>query len=148
MRANTKTRYGIRTMMELVRQGPDQAVHQKVISENQDISYKYLDHIIAGLKSAGLISTVSGKKSGYRLSRSPDKITVYDVYKAFNPRLAVVDCLSDAGLCDRENKCAVRCYWDGLNDVITKYLKSQSIQDLVHEQLELDTQQEGLTYNI
>ena len=134
--------------MELVRQGPDQAVYQKVISENQDISYKYLDHIIAGLKSAGLIATVSGKKSGYRLTRSPDNITVYDIYKAFNPRLAVVDCLSDAGLCDKEDKCAVRCYWEGLNDVITGYLKSQSIHDLVQDQLELDKQHEGLTYNI
>lgn len=148
MRANTKTRYGIRTMMELVRHGPDQALHQKVISENQDISYKYLDHIIAGLKSAGLITTVSGKKSGYRLTRSPDNITVYDIYKAFNPHLAVADCLSDAGVCDRENKCAARCYWEGLNGVIAEYLKSQTIHDLVQDQLKLDKQHEGLTYNI
>ncbi len=43
---------------------------QKEIAENQEVSVKYLDHIIADLKAAGLVVNVGGKKSGYRSEKS------------------------------------------------------------------------------
>lgn len=148
MKVNTKTRYGIRTIMELALRRAENDIYQKDISRNQEISYKYLDQIIAGLKSAGLAISVSGKKSGYRLTREPDKITTYDIYTAFNSGPAVVDCLSDHGICAKKEKCAVRDFWEGLNDVIVEYLKSKTVNDLVKNQAKLDKQQEGLIYHI
>ncbi|MCK5464211.1 MAG: Rrf2 family transcriptional regulator, partial [Bacteroidales bacterium] len=47
MKFNTKTRYGLRTMIELAMQGNGKGVLQKEISERQEISLKYLDQIIA-----------------------------------------------------------------------------------------------------
>ena len=45
-----------RAMMEIARNGSENGVFQKDISQRQDISNKYLDHIIHGLKVAELIS--------------------------------------------------------------------------------------------
>ena len=148
MKINTKARYGTRAILELALNDTQEGVYQKDISINQDISYKYLDQIICGLKAGGLIGSVSGKKSGYRLTRNPSKITVYDIYNAFNHNLAVVDCLADKRICSKHEKCAARDLWSGLNSVIESYLKSKTIDDLVKKQHELENQNEGLTYQI
>ncbi len=148
MKVNTKTRYGIRTLMELARNDSGAGMHQKDIAVNQDISYKYLDHIIAQLKSSGLIVPVSGRKSGYRLTRKPEEIAVYDVFTAFNSTLALLDCLFDGELCEKHERCAAREFWDGLNSVIENYLKDRTIGDLIDRQSALESQQGGLAYQI
>ncbi len=137
---NTKVRYGVRTAMELALKKPGEDIYQKDISINQEISYKYLDQIIAGLKSAGLVTTVSGKKSGYILTREPGRISVYDIYTAFNPGLAVVECLSDEEVCKKEERCAAKHFWEELNDVVERYLKSITINDLLEKQVEINKQ--------
>ena len=140
MKINTKVRYGVRTAMELALKKPGEDIYQKDISVNQEISYKYLDQIIAGLKSAGLVTTVSGKKSGYILTREPDRISVYDIYTAFNSGLAVVECLSEEVICKRGKKCATKQFWEELNDVVENHLKSITINDLLEKQVELGKQ--------
>jgi Rrf2 family protein len=104
MKLNTKTRYGIRAMIELAMDWGGKGMFQKEISERQEISYKYLDHIISALKTKGLISNVDGKKSGYRLAKKPEEISVYDIYKAFEPALQIVDCIGEHGECVRAKK--------------------------------------------
>ncbi len=140
MKMNTKVRYGLRTAIELASKKPGEDIYQKDISMNQEISYKYLDQIIAGLRSAGLVTTVSGKKSGYILAREPGNISVYDIFTAFNPGLAVVECLSDEVICKREGKCAAKYFWEELNDVVEKHLKSVTIKDLLMKQVEINKQ--------
>jgi Rrf2 family protein len=131
---NTKTRYGIRTMMEIALQDYSKGVFQKDISSNQDISFKYLDQIISALKAAHLITNVKGKKSGYTLTRHPSHITIYDIHKAFEPDLAIVDCLSEMIDCSREKYCAPRDLWEGLNDTIVEYLQNYTLEDLAERQ--------------
>lgn len=137
MKFNTKTRYGLRTMIELAMLDGDKGILQKDISKNQNISMKYLDHIVAHLKAAGLIINVAGKKSGYRLTRSADKISVYDIYRAFDHDLSIIDCLSEEGFCSRDKMCAARDFWDKLNEKIISYMESVRLSDLSEKQLHL-----------
>ena len=134
MKFNTKTRYGLRTMIELAMNGNDSGVYQKEISERQEISFKYLDQIIASLKASGLIVNSEGRMSGYILSKNPEEINVYDVFKAFQHELMIIDCLQGEGNCSREGKCATREFWGGLNDLIVNYLESTNLKDLAEKQ--------------
>ena len=48
MKINTKTRYGLRTLLELALNNDNRGgIYQKEIAERQNISNRYLDHIIA-----------------------------------------------------------------------------------------------------
>jgi len=138
MKFNTKTRYGLRTLIELAMHGSDTGVYQKEISERQEISFKYLDQIIASLKASGLIVNSEGRMSGYVLTRDAQKINVYDVYKAFQHELMIIDCLKGEGNCSREGKCATRDFWDGLNKLIVEYLESTSLNDLAQKQVAIN----------
>ncbi len=135
MKFSTKTRYGIRTMLEIALDKEQHGVFQKDIAKNQRLSIKYLDHIIPALKVAGLISNLKGKKSGYILGREPSQISMYDIHKAFEPDVCVVDCLEHKVTCDRMEGCSARHFWVGLNDKIIEYLKSVTLESLKTDHL-------------
>jgi Rrf2 family protein len=137
MKINTKIRYGIRTMIEIGLNWEGEGVFQKEISRNQEISFKYLDQIISALKASGLILNSEGRGSGYRLSREPESITVYDVYKAFENDLCVVDCISAGSDCNRDQICPTKDFWHQFNQHMVDFMESTSIGDLVKKQKEL-----------
>lgn len=139
MKFSTKTRYGIRAVLEIALNNSESGIYQKDIAKNQDISYKYLDQIINGLKVAGIVSKAGGRKSGYILTRPPEKITVYDVHNAFEPGICVIDCISDhTAQCKREGICAMRGFWGKLNNKVIRYFKSVTIRDLMDDHIKLE----------
>ncbi|MEF8811854.1 MAG: Rrf2 family transcriptional regulator [Bacteroidales bacterium] len=148
MKVNTKTRYGLRTMIEIALQENNRGILQKDIAKREDISEKYLDHIIAGLKAAGLITNVAGKKSGYMLTQPANKLTTYDIYKAFNNDLALADCLEQGKQCNKEEFCAANDFWNELNDHIKEKMNSVTLKQLAEKQNELHNQSGPQLYYI
>lgn len=132
MRFSTKTRYGIRTMIEIASDRTGKGVLQKDIAVSQDISVKYLDHIISALKAAGLINTVKGKKSGYILTRKPDEITIFDIHNAFENGICVIDCVSLNTTCEKDGRCQSQVFWKGLNEVVLQYFKGTTLADMMN----------------
>jgi len=134
MRVNTKVRYGLRTILEIAGSEIGRGVLQKEISENQEISVGYLDAIIANLKSAGLIVNYSGKSSGYVLARPAEKISVYDVYRAFEPEVTLVNCTCPTDDCTRLNICPTTDYWFYLNQIIKNEMKKTMLSALIKKE--------------
>jgi len=131
MKFNTQIRYGMRAMVEIAKADQKIGIFQKDISEKQKISIKYLDHIIHSLKTAGLIVNIKGKKSGYRLTRNPSEITMLDIHNAFEPEIAVIECLSEHITCEFELICNTNSFWHGLNDIIIEYFSNATLEDLL-----------------
>jgi Rrf2 family protein len=133
LKLNTRIRYGLRAVLEIALDESGSGVFQKDIAARQKIPIKYLDNIIASLKTAGLIVNAKGKKSGYILTRKPAEIKILDVYNAFESGVVVVDCLSGSYICELSPKCGVKGYWNGLNNLIINYLESYTLEDLVKD---------------
>lgn len=138
MQFSTKTRYGIRAMVEIAMEDGNIGVFQKDIAASQNLSVKYLDHIIAKLKAASLIIPFKGRKSGYKLTRSTDLISMHDIHLAFEESICVIDCLCDQAVdCDRKDTCTVVDFWEGLNNQVIKYMKSVSLADILKKNINL-----------
>ena len=125
-------------MIELAMQWNGRGVYQKEISERQGISFKYLDQIIASLKASGLIVNSAGRMSGYMLTKDPEKISVYDIFNAFEHELAIIDCLTGEGICNRDRTCSSRDFWNDLNRVIIEYMESTKLDDLAQKQRQIN----------
>jgi Rrf2 family protein len=123
----------MRAILEIALDQSETGVFQKDISVRQRISIKYLDSIIASLKTAGLIMNVRGKKSGYRLTREPVKIKVIDIFNAFEPGISIVECMNNNFNCENASKCAVRDFWGGLNQMMVNYFENHTLEDLLRE---------------
>jgi Rrf2 family protein len=119
-------------MLEIASDETGTGVMQKDIADKQELSVKYLDHIIAALKAAGLIVNVKGKKSGYRLTRKPSQISILDIHNAFEKGICVIDCVSLDGKCKRNGKCKSQVFWQGLNEVVLNHFKSTTLENLMN----------------
>ena len=130
MKINKKVRYGLRAMTE-IRDNHQFGILQKQISENQSIPLYFLDSIITGLRNANLITNYSGKSSGYILARSAKEISVYDIYCAFEPELALVNCICESNECNRSGICPTKDYWFKLNNQIKQMMKNAYLDTLI-----------------
>ena len=135
-------------MIELAIHGNGEGVLQKEISERQEISFKYLDQIINSLKVSGLIANADGRMSGYTITKDPAKISVYDIYKAFEHELTIIDCLAGEGICKRDRLCAAREFWNDLNNLIVEYLKSIKLKELSQKQEKINESEAANMFHI
>lgn len=127
-----KVRYGLRALTDIAEnQQTSDGVYQKDISRRQDIPLKYLDTIITGLRNNGLIMNVAGKRSGYTLMKNPAEISVYDVYRAFEAELTLVNCLCDSMECKRSDICPAKDYWFELNKHLKTAMQNSSLQQVI-----------------
>ncbi len=134
MQFSTKVRYALRAMMELAADHGEDPLHLKEIARRQGISDKYLEQVMAPLRTQGLVYTRKGSRGGYTLSRSPEEISLFEVVQAVEGTLAPVSCVDHADLCERVDVCATRDLWGRIKELVSGELKSMSLADLVQEQ--------------
>ncbi|MDZ7778066.1 MAG: Rrf2 family transcriptional regulator [Bacteroidales bacterium] len=131
MKLNTKVRYGLRAMVDIAANQEQGGVLQKTISTRQQISVKYLDVIISSLKRQGLIINTAGKKSGYKLTRPAEEISAYDIYRAFEPELLLVNCIYNKIICERSDTCVAHDYWSELNQHLKTLMENTSLKQVM-----------------
>ncbi len=134
MLISTKGRYALRVMIDLSEHQSDGFIPLKVIAERQGISEKYLESIIKLLVKAQLLNGLRGKGGGYKLTKSPDQYTVGAILRLTEDSLAPVACLEPGALpCSRMAECRTISMWQELDKLITNYLDSITIADLVQQ---------------
>lgn len=131
MQISTHFRYGLRVLVELASSGNSKPLSLKLISERQELPVKFIEHLVSKLKSAGIVQSYRGKFGGYLLARSPEDITLLDVFIALEPRQKILKCLSKPGECIRRNGCLTYPVWEGLQEVITQYLNNINVAELI-----------------
>ena len=93
MKLSTKGRYGTRLMIDLAENLTKGPVLLKDIAERQNISEKYLSRLAAVLKGSGLLLSFRGARGGYKLSRSPELITLKDILISIEGPMTLVGCV-------------------------------------------------------
>ena len=137
MKISTKGRYALRMLVDLAEHQNCGFVALKDIADRQNISKKYLEQIIPIFNKSDILKTTRGSQGGYMLSRSPDKYTVGEILRLTEGSLAPVDCLNQDPIeCERSGICATLPVWQGLNRVISEYLDSITLQDILDKQKE------------
>lgn len=132
MLISTKGRYALQVLTDLAEHHSDGYVSLKEVAHRQEISEKYLEAIIKLLVKDGILTGLRGKGGGYRLSQSPDHISVYRVLQLTENSLAPVSCLEESSTpCTRMVDCRTLSLWQGLDQVISEYLDRYTVADLI-----------------
>ena len=78
MRYSTRTRYGLRFLINLAGRPAGACVQLAEIAREEGVSVKYLEQIVRVLRPAGILRSARGAKGGYALAKSPDAIRMDD----------------------------------------------------------------------
>jgi Rrf2 family protein len=121
----------MRAILELADNYGKGPMQTRVIAQRQDISAKYLEQLMATMKSAGLIRSQRGVKGGYMLTRPPDKVKLSEVFDIFEGPVATVECVTNETYCSRAGDCIARQVWSEVQQAIRNVLKSTTLQDAI-----------------
>src|SRR5688500_20389149 len=98
---STKAEYGVRLMVELGRRAGDELADEadpvalSSVAEDEVLPLSYLEHLVAKLRQAGLVTSVRGAHGGYLLTRPAAQIQMLDVVLALEGTIAPIECCHD-----------------------------------------------------
>jgi Rrf2 family protein len=148
MRLSTRSRYGVRLMLNLAINSAKGPIFLKDIASDEDISEKYLGQIIIPLKAKGLVNTFRGAHGGYILSCPASEIKLREIIETLETDLSPVDCVGNSSVCNRASDCVTRDVWCRMGSLIIEFLDSISLEDLVNNYKEKTSAGRGADYNI
>jgi Rrf2 family cysteine metabolism transcriptional repressor len=131
MKLSTRSRYGLRAILELAIEYGNKPMQIKTIAEREDISNKYLEQLMSILKSSGLVRSIRGPKGGYLLAKAPADIKLSDVFVALEGPMLTVECVDHPEFCVRCTDCVTRQVWTDIQTAMMGVLEAQTMQDLV-----------------
>ncbi len=132
MKMSTRSRYGLRFMVYLGFKYGNGSIRLNEVAEHEKISEKYLEQIVPYLKSAKLVNSQRGNSGGYQLSVPPDEITLKEIIEPLEGSLILVDCTkkNEYG-CSLQSTCATQGMWSELDGIISNFLHTTKLSDLV-----------------
>src|ERR1700694_4890851 len=83
MNISVKSEYALLAVFDLALQAAGEPVKIADIARRQAIPQKFLELILASLKQGGFVESRRGAEGGYLLARTPNQITVGEVFRFF-----------------------------------------------------------------
>jgi Rrf2 family transcriptional regulator, cysteine metabolism repressor len=115
--------YGTQIMVYLARRYGQGLMSVTIISEELNISNRYVEQLISTLRKAGLVKSSRGAVGGYELARQPAKITLFEI----------VSSLESSESTKRSNidESSVRDLWIMIQKKIHTSLNSITLEEMV-----------------
>ena len=110
MQLSMRTDYALRALFTLVEHHNGNPIPIGELARRNDVPKRFLEHIMLDLKERGWVQSTAGKKGGYVLAKSPEKITMGEVVRHFDGFLAPIHCVSvtEYKRCSQESVCRFR----------------------------------------
>lgn len=134
MRVSTRVEYGLVALADIaINSERGETVSSADIAERQNISQKYLEQIIIGLRQGGFVKGLKGSRGGYVLSRPADKIYLSEILNALDNNI-----LADAHESEEEQLNDIRssvnsCLWSKINSYMRKFAEQMTLSDVLGE---------------
>src|SRR6201995_5407962 len=136
---STKAEYGVRLMIELGRQPGSTPISLNSIAESEHLPLSYLEHLVAKLRKAGLVTSTRGAHGGYRLAQPAADITMDAVVQALEGQIAPMECFHETPegkvLCSHEDDgdraCSTKLLWTRGQNGGPKALAGTPLAELV-----------------
>ena len=137
---SSKAEYGVRLMVELGRQAPEQPTSLKSLADAEGLPLAYLEQVVARLRKADLVMSARGAHGGYWLARDPAEITMYDVVAALEGAIVPMECFvhdeMERVVCSHlpqegSGPCATKLLWTRVQGGIVSALQATTLAELV-----------------
>ena len=131
MKLSTRSRYGLRLMVQLAQNYGKDPVSIKNICEEEELSEKYLSQLVIPLKNQGLVIPIRGAGGGYILGKKPEEITLKDIVEVFEGNIMLVSCTENEFMCNKTSECAAHKAWKIIGESISKTLSSLNLKKII-----------------
>jgi Rrf2 family protein len=130
-----KGKYGLKAMVHLAGMEPGRPALVADIAQQNNISKKFLDAILAELRNAGFVRSKKGRGGGYVLARAAHEIRVGHIIRVLDGPLAPFPCASKTAYrrcqdCADEDHCSVRLMMLEVRNSVATILDNRSLAEM------------------
>ena len=127
-----KTDYALRCLVILAEASAKQLVSVHYLAETEKIPEDLLHKVMQALRRAKLVRATRGRSGGFRLSKSPQKITVLQVLEVLEGPFAVNRCFLSSDRYQRQEVSSLHKKFVAIQEELISFLRSVTIAELVH----------------
>ena len=137
MRLTKRGEYALRTLIKLgmAEKMGREVVSVSTIAHAEKLPFKFLENILAELKQAGYVESKRGKLGGAMLAKPASKITIGEIVRLIDGRLAPIGCASETDYekcsCPDETHCGLRMLMIDVRNSIARILDQYTLADVV-----------------
>lgn len=130
-----KTQYAFHALTYLAENQDKGPVLISEISQERQISLKFLENILLEMKKAGVLGSKKGKGGGYYLIKSPEEIKLAKVIRMLDGPIALLPCVSlnYYEKCEncQEEICGLNRVMAEVRDNTLKVLENKTLADVL-----------------
>ncbi|MEO5589035.1 MAG: Rrf2 family transcriptional regulator [Gemmatimonadaceae bacterium] len=137
MRITTWAEYGVICALHLAKRASEGPVNGREIAAAERLPADYVEQILLRLRRAGVITSTRGARGGYKLSRSPEEISIRAVIHASELETFDLHCVShpvESDRCSASHNCSIRPVWVLLQTRIDDVLEGVCLADLMQDE--------------
>jgi Rrf2 family protein len=123
--------YAIRAMLALGRHDGEDPLSSRRIADEMAIPGRFLPQVMADLSRARLVDATTGRTGGYRLARSADRISLFDIVSAIEGDSRTTECVLRGGPCGRDGHCDVHDVFTAAQQSLLDTLAQASLASVV-----------------
>lgn len=133
-----RTKYGIKALIYLAKNGIDRPIKVIEIATEENISRKFLEAIMVILKNNGLVNAKKGAQGGYYLTKNPTEINLSSIYRMLEGPIAMVPCVSlnyyeKCDDCKDELSCSIHRVMIQVRDNTLSILENTSLKEMIKD---------------
>ena len=140
MRITTRGRYGLRAVLKLTASDRGKPISIRELSEKEGISPEFLEQIFFRLRKAGIIKSTRGPGGGFQINKSPDEISVKNIFDAVGEEISRTPCTSDTdprSPCPRDGNCIAHAMWVDTSNYFVTYFEGITVQSILDNNTKL-----------
>jgi Rrf2 family transcriptional regulator, cysteine metabolism repressor len=135
LRVSTKGEYGVRIMVDLARHYGERPRSLTDISQAETLPLAYLEQLIKLLRESEppLVTSTRGAHGGYKLTRSPEQITMGEIVRVLEGPIAPMICATEGEMsqvCNFLDSCRTKYLWARVRDAVAQTLDSMTLAEL------------------
>jgi len=125
--------YAVRAAIALAEAWGDgfRTIHE--VATEMELPPSFTPQVLGLLARAGIAESKAGRGGGYRLARSPRRISMLEVVEAAEGPLANERCTLRGGPCRWEDHCAVHETWTRAREALRRQLARTPLADVAAE---------------
>lgn len=120
----------IKALLELAKLPVGEAEGVARIAQKIKAPQNYLGKVLQSLVREGLVISQKGLNGGFRLAKTPAKISLYDVVGFLEDIKRWEGCFMGKSVCSEKTACSAHRQWEAVRSVYMNFLKNTTIADL------------------
>lgn len=122
--------YALRAATLLAQRPGGTPVDVGVLADALQVPKNYLSKTLAQLSRIGVLTSVRGKRGGFRLAKPASEITLFDVVEPFERLGETRRCLLGQTVCSDRDACAAHDAWKAIGTRIVRFFRSTTLAEL------------------